>query len=395
VTAQSEENVRARPGATLAVLALGALAYALAQTMIIPALPAIQRDYGASQEAATWLLTAFLLASSVATPLLGRMGDMYGKEKVLLGSLAVFGLGSLICALGSSIGVLIGGRVVQGAGGAIFPLAFGIIRDEFPRERVATSIGLISATFGIGGGAGLVAAGLFVDHLSVPWIFWSSLAATAVAVWATWRYVPESPVRVQAKLDVGGALLMSLMLAAFLLAVSQGNSWGWTSGRTLGLFAVGVALLGVFVGFECRVDEPMVDMRLMAQRPVWSTNLAAFAVGFAMFGSYILIPQLVQLPERTGYGFARSATVAGLVLLPSALVMLAAGPLSGWLGTRFGSRLPLGIGSAFAISAYLLLAEFHHTLAEIALAGAMRKGAPGVAAYTLDVFNDDNAAYTV
>jgi EmrB/QacA subfamily drug resistance transporter len=362
-------GARALPGRTLAILALGALAYALAQTMIIPALPAIQAQYGASQEAATWLLTAFLLTSSVCTPLLGRLGDMFGKEKLLLVSLIVFGLGSLICAVAPSINVLILGRVVQGAGGAIFPLAFGIIRDEFPRARVGSSIGLISATFGIGGGLGLVLAGVFVDHLSVAWIFWFSLVVTTAAAWATWRFVPESPVRVQARIDWVGAAILSVLLSAGLLAVSQGNAWGWTSTRVLGLFAVAVVLLGVFVAFERRVEEPLVDMRLMASRPVWSTNLAAFGVGFAMFGSYILIPELVQLSKETGFGFGRSATAAGIVMLPSALVMLFAGPAAGWLGARYGSRLPLALGALFAGLAYVDLGLLHSTLLEIALAG--------------------------
>jgi EmrB/QacA subfamily drug resistance transporter len=364
-------EARAVPGRTLAILSLGAMAYALAQTMIIPALPAIQHDYHASQEASTWLLTAFLLTSCVCTPLLGRLGDMFGKEKLLLGSLAVFGVGSLICAVAPSIGVLVLGRVVQGAGGAIFPLSFGIIRDEFPRDRVASSIGLISATFGIGGGLGLVLAGVFIDHLSVAWIFWFSLAVTAAATWSTWRFVPESPVRVQAKIDWIGGALLSVVLTTALLGVSQGNGWGWTSPRVLGLFAAAAILLPVFVAFERRVPEPLVDMHLMAQRPVWSTNLAAFGIGFAMFGSYILIPQLVQLSRETGFGFGRSATAAGLVLLPSSLVMLFSGPAAGWLGSRFGSRLPLAIGALFAGLAYIDLALLHASLFEIAVAGVL------------------------
>jgi EmrB/QacA subfamily drug resistance transporter len=364
---------RAHPNRTLGILVLGAIAYALAQTMIIPALPAIQHDAGASPEAATWLLTAFLLTSSVSTPLVGRLGDMYGKEKVLLAVLGVFALGSLVSAIGGSIGVLILGRAIQGAGGAIFPLAFGIIRDEFPRERVATSIGLISATFGIGGGLGLVLAGVIVDHLSVQWIFWFPVAVTSFAAWAVWRFVPESPVRVQAKIDWAGAALLSLALASLLLGVSQGNAWGWSSTGILGLFAAAVIFGVAFVSFERRVAEPMVDMELMAQRAVWSTNLVAFAIGFAMFGSYVLIPQLVELPAVTGYGFAETTTVAGLLMLPSALVMLGAGPLSGWLGSRFGSRLPLALGGGFALLAYLELALFHETLAEIAF-GALLVG---------------------
>jgi EmrB/QacA subfamily drug resistance transporter len=362
---------RAAPSRTLAILALSAMAYALAQTMIIPALPSIQTDYGASQEASTWLLTIFLLTSSVSTPLLGRLGDMYGKERILLYALGVFGLGSLICALGSTIGVLILGRAVQGAGGAIFPLAFGIIRDEFPRERVPSSIGLISSTFGIGGGAGLILAGLLVDHLSVPWIFWSSLLATTIAAVATWRFVPESPVRIKARIDWGGGALLSLVLASGLLGVSQGNAWGWTSGRVLGLFAACAVLLVAFIAYERRVEDPVIDMDLMRERAVWSTNLAAVAVGFAMFGSYVLIPQLAEASKDSGYGFGLSTTSAGLVLVPSAVIMLFAGPMSGYLGTRFGSRLPLALGAACAGTAYALLAVAHGSIYVIAAVGIL------------------------
>jgi MFS family permease len=174
-------------GLTLAVLATGALAFALLQTMVAPALPAIQREFGASTSAVTWVLTIYLLTASIATPVLGRLGDMFGKERVLVAVLLVLGAGTLVSALSSSLEVLIAGRAIQGAGGAIFPLAFGIIRDEFPRERVGAGIGLISATFGIGGGAGLVLAGVIVDNLDYTWIFWLSLVVIAGAVVTTRR----------------------------------------------------------------------------------------------------------------------------------------------------------------------------------------------------------------
>src|SRR3954447_3622807 len=190
------------PTRTLLILAGAALAFALAQTMVVPALPEIQQQYGADAADATWVLTAFLLTASVTTPVLGRLGDMYGKERMLLVALGFFGLGGVVAALAGSLGVLIAGRAVQGVGGAMFPLAIGIVRDEFPREKIATGIGTISATFGIGSGAGLVIAGILVDHASVAWIFWLSVAATALAAFGTWRYVPESPVRVQARIDV-------------------------------------------------------------------------------------------------------------------------------------------------------------------------------------------------
>lgn len=368
----SVDAARAHPSRTLLILAIGAMAYALAQTMIIPALPAIQAQTRTSEATVTWLLTAFLLVSSIATPLLGRLGDMLGKERILLITLAVFGVGSVICAVGSrSIALLVLGRVVQGVGGAIFPLSFGIIRDEFPPDRVATSIGIVSSTFGIGGGLGLVLAGLFVDHLSVAWLFWFSVVVTACAAWATWRFVPESPVRVSARIDWGGGALLSVSLGAILLGVAQGPTWGWGSPGTVGLIVAGLAVGVLFVAYERRVAEPVVDMELMARRAVWSPNLAGFAIGFAMFGSFILIPQLVESPTSTGYGFGLSTTSAGLVMLPSSLVMLFAAPLAGALGNRFGSRLPLALGSAFAVGAFAVLAGAHGAIWSISAGGAL------------------------
>ena len=359
------------PNRTLLVLAAGGLAYALAQTMIVPALPEIQRTFGGDPADATWLLTAFLLTAAVATPLFGRLGDMYGKEHWLLISLGVFGLGSVVSALAGSLAVMIAGRAIQGAGGAIFPLAIGIIRDEFPREKVATGIGTISAMFGIGGGVGLVVAGVLVDGIGVAWIFWLSAAAAALAAWATWKYVPESPVRVEAKIDWIGGILLSGALAALLLAVSEGNSWGWTSAGVLGLFAAAIVLTGVWAWWELRVVDPLVDLQLMRRRAVWTTNVAAFAIGLAMFGSFVLIPQLVQTPERAGYGFSASVTASGLFLLPSAVVMLFAGPVSGRLGTRFGSKLPLAIGAVFASAGYFWLAFLHDARIDIYLGSVL------------------------
>jgi EmrB/QacA subfamily drug resistance transporter len=353
------EKERQHYGITLAVLATAALAYAVSQTMVAPALPAIQKDLHTTTTGVTWVLTIYLLSASIATPVLGRLGDMFGKERMLVLVLGMFAVGSLVAALSHSIGVLVAGRAIQGFAGAVFPLAFGIIRDEFPPERVAQGIGLISATFGIGGGVGLVAAGAIVDHLSYEWIFWIGLIVTAIAIVCTLLFVPESPIKVPAKIDWAGAVLLSVGLGTLLLGISEGPRWGWASGRVLGLFLAAVAALVAWVRFELRVPAPLVDIRMMQRRPVWATNVAALLVGFGMFGSFILIPQFVQAPASAGYGFHATVTEAGLILLPSTAVMLFAGPASGWLGARLGSRLPLMIGTLLAAAAFALIALAH------------------------------------
>jgi len=354
-----EDPTRQHYNVTLLVLATAAMAYAISQTMVAPALPEIQHDLGVSQTQVTWVLTVYLLTASIATPIAGRLGDMFGKERVLTITLIAFATGLLVSALSHSIEVLVAGRAIQGLGGAVFPLAFGIIRDEFPREKVPQAIGLISATFGIGGGAGLVLSGLIVDHLAYEWIFWLAFVVVAASVVATRLYVPESPVRAPAKIDWAGAGLLSTGLAALLLAVSEGNNWGWDSARTVGLILGAAVVLVVWAWWETRVDQPLVDMRMMRRRGVWTTNLTAMLVGFGMFGSFILTPQLVQTPEATGYGFGFSVTGAGLVMLPSTFAMLVAGPFSGWMGTRVGSRVPVLLGTAVASVSFLWLALMH------------------------------------
>ena len=339
--------------------------------MVAPALPEIQHELGATPTQVTWVLTVYLLSASIATPILGRLGDMFGKERMLVVVLGLFAAGSLICALSSSLELLIAGRAVQGAAGAVFPLAFGIIRDEFPRDRVATGIGLISATFGIGGGGGLILSGLIVDNLSYRWIFWFGLIVVLIAVVATRLWVPESPIKSPARVDYGGAALLSAGLTAFLVAVSEGNRWGWLSAQIIGLFVAAAVLLVVWVLYEQRVSEPLVDIDLLRLRGVWTTNLTGFLIGFGMFGSFILVPQFVQMPEASGYGFGVGVLGAGLFMLPSTAVMLVAGPLAGSLAGRVGSKVPLLIGTACASLSFVLLSVAHSEQWHIVLAVAL------------------------
>src|ERR671933_2313133 len=220
---------------TLAILTVAGTAFALQQTMVVPALPTLQRELHTTPTWGTWVLTVFLLVASVATPLLGKLGDQYGKERLLVISLTLFLAGCVGAALAWNIWALIGFRALAGAGGAVFPLSFSIIRDEFPREKVGVAIGLISAVFGVGGGFGLVLSGVIVDNLSWRWLFIIGSIGIAIAVVLVHRFVPESPIKTPSSVDVVGASLMSIGLVALLLALTEGEDWGWTSARIFAL----------------------------------------------------------------------------------------------------------------------------------------------------------------
>jgi EmrB/QacA subfamily drug resistance transporter len=361
VLAVPDHDDRPHPLRSLAILCVAGLAFSLAQTTVIPALGDLKERLGTDETGAAWTLTGYLLSAAVATPVAGRLGDMFGKRRLLVLSLLAFGAGSVVSAVGSSLGVVVAGRVLQGVGGGIFPLCFGIIRDEFPRERVAGSIGLISAILGIGGGLGLVLGGLLVDQTSYHMIFWLGAGMAVIAAAAAQLLIPESPVRTPGRVDWRGAAVLSVGLALPLLAISQANTWGWGDARTLGLIAVGLVVLALWVPLERRTPAPLADIEVLSTPPVLMTNVATLFVGFGMFGAFLLIPQLAESPEATGYGFGLDATGAGLLMLPGALVMLVAGPLSGRLSGMYGSRVPLALGAAITAAGLLFLGLEHST----------------------------------
>src|SRR4051812_34598839 len=359
------------PRIILAVLSLGGISYALLQSLVIPALPEIQNSLHASQSAVGWVLTAYLLSASVATPIIGRLGDMYGKERLLMIVLLMLAFGTLISAIASSLSLMLLGRVIQGAGGGIFPLAFSIIRDEFPKERVPGSIGLVSSLLGIGGGAGVVFAGIVTQNLSYHWLFWFPLAVIVFTAFLTRRYIPESPVKSPAEINYRAAALMTLGISAVLLAITETSTWGWGSPKTLGVLAIGVFVIAAWIREELRSREPLVDMRMMAIRGVWTTNTVAFLIGIGMYSSFILLPEFVQEPASTGYGFGASVTVAGLFLLPATVAIVVVGQMAGALERRIGSRGSLIGGALFALACYVLLVANRSQELEIYLAAGL------------------------
>ncbi|TQJ47193.1 MFS transporter [Streptomyces sp. SLBN-115] len=347
-----EGSAAPRAGLVVAVLAFGGIVVSLMQTLVIPIVPELPKLLDAPASDTAWAVTATLLAAAVATPVMGRLGDMYGKRRMLLVSLLMLIAGSVTAALSDGLVPMIVGRALQGLASGVIPLGISIMRDELPAERLGSATALMSASLGIGGALGLPAAALIADHFDWHTLFWTSAALGVVAAVLVPVFVPESKVRTGGRFDLVGALGMAAGLVCLLLAISKGADWGWGSGTTLGLFAAAVVVLLLWGVFELRVGEPLVDLRTTARRQVLVTNLASMAFGFSMFAMSLVLPQLLQLPEATGYGLGRSLLAAGLVMAPTGLVMMATAPLSALVSEARGPKVTLMLGAVIVAAGY-------------------------------------------
>ncbi|MFJ1968087.1 MFS transporter [Streptomyces sp. NPDC087903] len=352
---------------TFAVLATGAGVFSMLQSLIAPALPTVQHALHTSQSTATWVMTAYLLSASIFTPILGRVGDLVGKKRTLVAVLFTVAVGCLLAALAPTIGVLIAARVVQGVGGALFPLSFGIIRDEFAPSEVGRSISNLSAVIAAGGGVGMVAAGPIVTALDYRWLFWIPVGIVVVATLIALRYVPESANRASGKVNWLGAGLLSAWLVALLLPLSQAAVWGWGSARVIGLFTAAVVLFGLWLLAEARSRTPLIDLRVMRLPAVWTTNTAALLFGAGMYAIWSFLPGFVQTPRSAGYGFGASVTAAGLLMLPMLVAMFLSGMLSGRLEPVLGAKALLATGAALGALACGFLALWHDEQWQIAV----------------------------
>jgi EmrB/QacA subfamily drug resistance transporter len=362
---------RARYQVTFAVLALGVAAFALLQSLVIPVLTTVQHDLHTTQSAVTWVLTAYLLSASIMTPILGRVGDMVGKERVFVATLVALAVGSLLAAIAPSIAIMIVARVIQGIGGGMVPVAFGIIRDEFPAEKVAGAVGALASLTAVGAGLGIVLAGPIVNALDYHWLFWLPMILTVVAAVSAVLFIPESPVRTPGRISWLPAVLLSGWLVGLLVALSEAPAWGWGSGRVLGLLVAAAALGVGWVIAELRAATPLIDMKMMRLRAVWTNNLVALLIGVGMYATFAFLPEFVQTPSAAGYGFGASITRSGLMLLPSAITMFAVGVFAGRLARKLGGKALVIAGCSIGAGAMAILAFAHSQQWEIYASSAL------------------------
>ncbi|WP_084349446.1 MFS transporter, partial [Janibacter limosus] len=340
-------------GVVIAVLALCGTVVSLQQTMVLPLVPDLPDLIGTTAGNASWMITATLVAGAVATPVISRMADMYGKRRMILVTLAIVALGALVGGLSTSLPFLILARALQGMGMALVPIGIATMRDELEPEKVPLAVALMSATLAIGAGVGLPLGGFLAETFDWHVVLWLPGVLALLMLGLVLVTVSESAVRTAGAFDFRGAVLLSLALVLLLLAVSKGADWGWVDGRTLGCLAAGVALLAVFIPLELRVPNPLVDIRTAAQPVILAANTISVFMGFAMFVNMLVSTQLLQTPEDTGYGLGLDALHAGLWMAPSAVAFGVLAPLSGWVTRRFGPEVAIGAGGVIMAVSYL------------------------------------------
>ncbi|WP_245546067.1 MFS transporter [Nocardia higoensis] len=336
----------ARPGLVVATLALAGTVAAIMQTLVTPLLPQLPQILHTSQSNATWVITVTLLAAAVFVPLSGRAGDLFGKRRVLLACTVPLIVGSVLCALASSVWPMIIGRGLQGIGMGMVPLGIALLRDVVPGEKMSSSIALVSASMGIGGGIGLPLSAAIAEYANWRVLFWlSAVLAVAIAT-LVWFVIPDVPPAAKGQhFDIVGAIGLGIGLICLLLGVSKGADWGWSSATTLGLLVAAVVVLIAWGAWELRSREPIVDLRTTARPRVLMTNITSIFVGIGMYASMLVLPQLLQYPAATGYGLGQSMLAAGLWMLPGGLMMMIVSPLGGKLTDARGPKVTLMCGA--------------------------------------------------
>ncbi|MET0797093.1 MULTISPECIES: MFS transporter [Rhodococcus erythropolis group] len=364
-------RAKARTGWVVGVLSLSGVVVALQQTLVVPVLPAFATASGVSSATASWLVTSTLLTGAVATPLIGRLADMFGKRAMMLVCLAVMIVGCMVAALSQSFWLLILGRSLQGFATALLPVGISIMRDVLPPEKLSGAVALMSATLGIGGMFGMPMAGVISAHWGLPALFWVTGGFGVVLIVVLPLVVPESAVKSRGRFDFLGATVLTLAMTALLLAVSKGTEWGWASPEVLVLIASGVVLLCGWIPWELHTPAPLVDLRTSLRAPILVSNVCAVLLGFAMFISALAATQELQLPLASADGLGLSAAEAGLAMMPGGILMIGLAPVSSKVTRRWGAKATLASGAIVIAIGYVLRVLLAPTLVNIVIGAAV------------------------
>ncbi len=333
-------------------LAIAEITSAFEVSMAFVALPTLKRVFG-DPAAVSWVLSGFFIASAGSVALFARLGDIYGRRRMLILVMAVAALGSLISAASSSLGGVIVGRTLQGVTGAVLPLCLGLMRENMEPKALSVNIGIMSGILGVSGGLAFLVAAAIIEQFDWRAMFYVSALLAVLGVIAIWLLVPASkPSDSQQALDVPGALLFVPAISGVMLSITLAKS-GWLQARSGGLLLASVVLLAIWVRHELRHPCPLINVRLLADRRLLLANLAFAAIGIGPMLSSTVILALAQQPEWTGAGLSLSPTMSSLLTQPTTFMGFVAGPIAGLLAARYGIRFAMMVGAGMLVLAWI------------------------------------------
>ncbi|WP_406359794.1 MFS transporter [Streptomyces sp. NBC_00715] len=370
----------ARASGVIATLAFAGTVAAIMQTLVTPLIAELPQILHTTPANSAWVITVTLLVAAVCVPVSGRLGDLLGKRRMLLACSVPLAVGSVVCALSSSVTPMIVGRGLQGMGMGMVPLGIALLRDVVPAEKLSSSIALVSASMGIGGGLGLPISAAVAQYANWRVLFWGSAVLAVVIGTLIWFLIPDVPASAKGqRFDALGALGLGVGLVCLLLGVSKGADWGWGSATTLGLLVGAVVVLVAWGAWELRTRDPLVDLRTTGRPRVLLTNVASIFVGFGMYASMLIIPQLLQFPEATGYGLGQSMLAAGLWMAPGGIMMMIVSPFGGKLTDARGPKFTLVCGVLIIALGYGLSLALMSTAWGLMLVGMVVSSGVGLA----------------
>jgi MFS family permease len=389
------EKIPASAWKLLVMLSCIATMVMYAETMLIPAIPDLIMHFHVSYSMSSWILTSYLIAGAVMTPIAGKLSDVYGRKKMLLIIMGIYTIGVSMAGFAPNISFMIIARAVQGIGMSMFPIAFSIIRDQFPRSKISIGQGVITSMFASGAVIGLTVGGLIVENYGWQSTFFTIIPISIALLLTIWRLInlvdtrkvgqnaSQSDVlsfdndnfditdigdkaekfafsKMSNLIDIKGAIALTITIISFLLVltlIETPSSNSMISFEELFFIILGLVSFIAFVKIESQEKYPLVDLKLMLNKAILPANLIIMLVGFSMFLVFQTIPILVRNPEPIGFG--EDAISAGRIQLPFAIVLLIFGPTSGYIVSKLGSLRPVILGTTITSAGFLGLFLFH------------------------------------
>ncbi|MBD6955503.1 MAG: MFS transporter [Thermoplasmata archaeon] len=339
--------------AAVSVMAFAGMLVMYIETMIVPSIPKLVQYFNTDYDSISWVVTSYLISGTVSSIIFGKLADLYGKKRMFLIVSGIYSISVIFGGFATDLAEFIVIRTFQGMGMAMFPIAFSLIRDEFPPDEIPLAQGVVSATFAGGASLGLVVGAYISQNYGWEWDYHTAIPITVLLFILALKFLKESNIRLNARLDIPGTILLSGGIIMALIATSQGQYWGWYSQSIISLYAFSIVLLSLFILVEDYVKQPLMDLRLLSSRNILLLNIVSLLAASGMFFLYFTIPPLLEDPPPAGFG--ESIITAGLTNLPAAIFAMIFAPVAALATRKRGPRFSIFVGVIVQIISFLAL----------------------------------------